>query len=53
MALQRVLQERGVDVKGMNAEKMRDKLSYVVSEPYSRIPGDHNWRHRVVDIDFL
>lgn len=24
--------------------------SYVVSEPYSRIPGDRNWRYRVVDI---
>ena len=25
--------------------------SYVISEPYSRVPGDRNWRHRVVDID--
>ena len=25
--------------------------SYVISEPYSRVPGDRNWRHHVVDID--
>lgn len=24
--------------------------SYVMSEPYSRVPGDLNWRYRVVDI---
>ena len=24
--------------------------SYVVSELYSRVPGDCNWRHRVADI---
>ena len=53
MALQRVLQERGVDVKGMNAEKMRNKLSYVVSEPYSWVPGDHIWRHLWWTLTFL
>ena len=25
-------------------------FSYVVSELYSRVPGDRNWRHRVADI---
>lgn len=24
--------------------------SHVLSEPHSRVPGDRNWRHRVVDI---
>ena len=26
------------------------KYSYVMSEPYSRVPGDRNWRHHVVDM---
>ena len=25
-------------------------FSYVVSEPYSMVPGNRNWRYRVVDI---
>ena len=25
--------------------------SYVVSEPYSRVPDNRNWRYRVVDLD--
>lgn len=30
---------------------MHTQHSYVTSEPYSRVPGDRNWRHRVVDMD--
>ena len=30
---------------------MRTQNSYVTTEPYSRVPGDRNWRHRVVDMD--
>ena len=45
----------------LGASKMNDlpclfmhaQRSYVVSEPYSRVPGDRNWRHRVVDIDLF
>ena len=27
-----------------------NQCSYVVSELYSRVPGDRNWRYRVVDV---
>ena len=30
---------------------MHTQNSYVTSEPYSRVTGDRNWRHRVVDMD--